>query len=435
MAHPIADFASSLHGGPSGSTRDDISARDEGQSHPTLAPPPIAHTHETGVSSDDILLQQSFREVLQFIADRSDVDLKTPIHLLADRRVHLLSEQFQPKDSFVSITTTEAVQKFVRAFEDEFQRRDITPTSLRAIKLFTIFKPAMNRPKKAELTDQDLSHFEKQTKISVRVANFLESLLQAWKHEPIPIFMIEKIGDAIVHATKTILQTLTPMLGQFVQLRRDLYLLGSSAPLDVQQKLRHAPTLGEKELFPPDMLLELDERVKRSCENSIIIQTIRKTQNAKSENYQKRPWAPNGNSRSWGRSEKVNSDPPSSPEIQQFQSPEVSPQKAEKAVPERKCHKGIPQTEMIALQKTADAQKAIPVGGRLQQFWKAWKAKGTPKRIYNWFRKGYYLSFAAMQRQEADKLLKSECPTGLLSKYGLHTEKQAALDKLVQSLL
>ena len=62
-------------------------------------------------SAEDLQMERKFRDVLQFIAYRADVDLRTPFRHLGDTRVHLLSEQFTPKSEFVSLTTTEALQQ------------------------------------------------------------------------------------------------------------------------------------------------------------------------------------------------------------------------------------------------------------------------------------------------------------------------------------
>ena len=56
--------------------------------------------------------------------------------------------------------------------------------------------------------------------------------------------MLEKIIFAIIHATKTQLQNQTALLSKIIQLRRELFMGGATASLDVQQALRHAPFLG-----------------------------------------------------------------------------------------------------------------------------------------------------------------------------------------------
>ena len=303
--------------------------------------------------------------------------------------------------------------------------------------------------KKVELTDYDLQHFEKQVRITIRVANFLESLLQAWKYGDTPECMLEKISGAIVHATKTQMQTQIALLGQLIQLRRDLFLSGATATLDVCQELRHAPILEEPHLFPQDLLTKLDDRVKRSCESSIIMQTFRKTQGQRHvDNKPQRPWTQgrNDNQRGWGRSSQSSQDvTPISPKttspflsLPKNTSPEkISPKSASDQnttgysfEPEEGWQKSLE-----ALQTLADAQAREKVGGRLKTFWRKWRDLGAPKRVYNWFRKGYFLPFSKGGRTEADRLLKQECPDFLLSRYPTGSVKQKALDKIIATLL
>ena len=395
------------------------------------------------------------------------MELKTPAHMLNDK-VHLRSEQFTQREEFVSLTTTDAVKQFVEAWWGEFQKRDVTATSQRAIKLFTIFKASGNKPslrpyfssdnqltlepltrpninvswlpqtgKKVELSDLDLQHFERQVRVGMRVANFMEALLQAWKYGDTPMFMLEKIISAIVHATKTQLQNQTALLSQIIQLRRDLFMCGATASLDVQQALRHAPFLGQLELFPTKTVAELDDKVKRSCETSLIVQTYRKSQSQQqSSQPKKRNWQrdSNDNQRGWGRSDLVNDTSFSSP------TRSVTPTVPTKPVARNPVgFEFNPTSEWVeavkALQTLSEEQKALPVGGRLKLFWKNWKDIGTAKRIYNWFRKGYRLPFLAQQKSQADSLLKLVCPDFLLSNYTNNTLKQEALTEIITKLL
>ena len=69
------------------------------------------------------------------------------------------------------------------------------------------------------------------------------------------------------------MQIQSALFSQFVQLRRDLALYGATAPIGLQQRLRHAPVLNQVELFAPDQLVELNEQVKKSYETSIMVPT------------------------------------------------------------------------------------------------------------------------------------------------------------------
>ena len=445
-------------------------SKTEGKSLNTLD---TGQSPNTPYNLDEPQIDQKFRDVLQFIADRSDVELKPPYGVQSEGRVHLLSEQFTPKTDFVSLTTTDAVRQFVLTWWAEFKKRDITPTSQRAIKTGVLFKASINKPsirpymsadstlsieplnrphinlswlpqtgKKIELTDMDLQHFEKQARITIRVSNFLEALLQAWRYGDAPQFMLEKIIGAIVHATKTQLQAQTALLCQFIQLRRDLFMAGATCALDIQQALRHAPPLESPDIFPHKLLLELDDRVKRSCETSLIVQTYRKTQNQRQYDSKPKAWAKNANEsqRGWGRS--GNS---LSPELTTVSSPPVTPP-SDKSYEVRKDdtleNTGFnhPPPEgwlnaLCELEKLAKEKRAFPVGGRLRLFWENWKAIGTPKRVYMWFRKGYRLPFAANNRELAEEMRKLDCPDFLLTHYPKGSLKHQALHKLIGELL
>ena len=197
--------------------------------------------------------------------------------------------------------------------------------------------------------------------------------------------------------------------------------------MDVQQRLRHAPVLGQTELFPSDLVSELSEQVKRSYETSIIVQTYRKTQNQRSNDQKAgRPWQSSDQNKGWPRSDcSPTTDPPVSP----------SPEQHEPTV----GVKFVPKTDWLgtvtSLQKLLDKQKAVPVGGRLRHFWQKWRELGAPKRVYNWFRRGYRLPFTRVGRVAAENMLRQDCPDYLLSKYALGSEKQLALKKLVKQLL
>jgi hypothetical protein len=164
--------------------------------------------------------------------------------------------------------------------------------------------------------------------------------------------------------------------------------------------------LGQIELFPPQLLLGLDERVKRSCESSLIIQSIKPSK----DKEQKKPWGQNGNSRSWGRSVPVLENPVSTyPVIEQIPSPSsptVIPQTPEPVtqnIENSDSHSDekriaecsnmeMPKWAMPSLlietmeklkeiQRNADAQKTEVVGGRLKFFGRSGDQKAHPKEF------------------------------------------------------
>ena len=107
--------------------------------------------------------------------------------------------------------------------------------------------------------------------------------------------MLEKIIGAIVHATKTQLQAPTALLCQFIQLRCDLFYGRYVCNRHTTSITRHAPPLNCRDLFPHKTLLEMDERAKRCCETSLIVQTYRKSQNQLQFNNKQKPWTKNVN--------------------------------------------------------------------------------------------------------------------------------------------
>ena len=288
----------------------------------------------------------------------------------------------------------------------------------------------------------DLQHFEKQARITIRVSNFLEALLQAWRYGDTPQFMFDKIISAIVHATKTQLQAQTALLCQFIQLRRDLFMTAATCSLDIQQELRHTSPLECLDLFPHDTLMRLDDRVKRSCETSLIVQTYRKTQSQRQYDSKPKPWARNANDsqRGWGRSELELScnSPPAPPSKEPPCVQKVD--QTQNSDPLQNTGFAHPPAEgwlaaLCELERLAKEKRALPVGGRLRLFWRNWKLIGTPKRVYTWFRKGYRLPFLANHRQTAEEMRKTECPDFLLTHYPKGSIKHNALNKLIGELI
>ena len=67
--------------------------------------------------------------------------------------------------------------------------------------------------------------------------------------------------------------------------------------------------------------------------------------------------------------------------------------------------------------KELEKQKLIPVGGRLERFWKAWRAIGASKKIARWMNRGYRLPFVPGGESEARQLLRETCPDFLIPSY------------------
>ena len=85
--------------------------------------------------------------------------------------------------------------------------------------------------------------------------------------------------------------------------------------------------------------------------------------------------------------------------------------------------------------KELEKQKLIPVGGRLERFWKAWRAIGASKKIARWMNRGYRLPFVPGGESEARQLLRETCPDFLIPSYPAQSEKGKALRDMMKTLL
>ena len=373
----------------------------------------------------------------------------------------------------MSLTTASAVKNLISAWWDEFKRKDVTSISQRAVKFNSVFKAKTNVPslrpylsaddefcldnpakpvaafqwlptpsKEFKLAEFDLLHMERQSRGSVRVLNFMEAVLQAYQYGDTPLMEMENIFQCMIHATKSLLQLKVAMVCQFTQMRRDIYLSNATnVSGDVLSTLRHSPVLGHPDLFKTDILLSMNKRVRDSLESSLIIQSIRVSQNHSNKKFSDKgkKWANQNNNspRDWGRSIKL---------VKPLVCPDLSLSKpfpvrvdnhvfGMEVAPPPSDSVGWQET-LTALQTLRDAQTSCPVGGRLQKFWYMWKSIGATQRVANWLRKGYRLPFVRPAGQlAADRLLSVTCPPFLIAHYKHDKEKQMSLDKIVQDML
>ena len=85
--------------------------------------------------------------------------------------------------------------------------------------------------------------------------------------------------------------------------------------------------------------------------------------------------------------------------------------------------------------KLINDQKHIPVGGKLQHFWRAWKAIQASKKVVRWARKGYRLPFIPGGEIQARSFLKQSAPPSLIPSYPPDSVKGKALSDMIDSLL
>ena len=228
--------------------------------------------------------------------------------------------------------------------------------------------------KEFKLAEFDLLHMERQSRGSVRVLNFMEAVLQAYQYGDTPLLEMENIFQCMIHATKSLLQLQVAMVCQFTQMRRDIYLSSATnVSGDVLSTLRHSPVLGHPDLFKTDVLLSMNKRVRDSLESSLIIQSIRVSQNHSNKKFSDKgkKWANQNNNspRDWGRSinlvkPKVCPDPVLSKPFHvrvdnRVFGMEVAPPPSDSV--------GWQET-LTALQALRDAQTSCAVGGDFKNF-------------------------------------------------------------------
>ena len=80
-------------------------------------------------------------------------------------------------------------------------------------------------------------------------------------------------------------------------------------------------------------------------------------------------------------------------------------------------------------------QEHIPVGGKLQHFWRAWKAIKASKKVVRWARKGYRLPFIPDGEIQARAFLRFSAPQTLIPSYAADSVKGKALSEMLTSLL
>ena len=105
------------------------------------------------------------------------------------------------------------------------------------------------------------------------------------------------------------------------------------------------------------------------------------------------------------------------------------------SIPQPLAFSGESLDDFSAERALIDAQTHIPVGGKLQFFWRHWKVIRASKRVVRWCRKGYRLPFAPLGEEGASLLLRRECPPDLVPRYPPQTPKAVALVDMMSTLL
>ena len=463
------------------------------------APPSIASSNDWSLVSEAIRqadvvdedeTSDSYATLLRMVAQYSDVEAKAKDVFKASRLVHLASEDYSPPPDSIAITLTKSIPEFINAWWREFAQKDLAGPEPRQQKWGSAFrikdtKPTLRPfipadevltvqpladppmcynwlpppPQRMHFTLHDAKYFEGLVRKSLCAINYVEASLQALPRcvdDDKPAFA--RILRGLTPAIKVLMRINTSQLCQWVQLRRDHWLEKSiQIPIEHLQQLRHARTLGIRNLFPAPVL----DEVNKQCVQNLQCSAFMNLANSSLQLHKKQKTA--GNDARSG-SQVL---PPSfarEPFVVRTGKPLVSPRKRHqraRACPEMTepvqvrrvlFSSGESYVDRDDLPLASDFQTAewevsyteavikakhhlrTPVGGRLRAYAETWHSIGASRRIIRWLSKGYKLPFLPGMQDEADKLLMQVCPTSLRIHYH-DRARHEALHNLVATLL
>ncbi len=251
-----------------------------------------------------------FREVVKLIANNADVTI-VPLGRHEKKRKLRLASDGRKDDTpgFVALTTSPGITAAVQQWMEEFHDKD-TRRAKKAVRFCEAFKcktlaPSMKTytagdkalvldalqpparkyewlaepAQRMTIWDSDVQHLERMARSMMRVLNFQEAVHQTLNvalEEPFKPEVVKKLHQCTKQATKDMVQLATSWLCTIVQLRRDGMLCYSDKiQKHHAQRLRHAPFVEDKELFPAVLLEEIDKQHTQDLTNKTMTQTLR----------------------------------------------------------------------------------------------------------------------------------------------------------------
>ena len=415
-----------------------------------------------------------FRDLIAHIAKYSEVEALPALVFPTSRVVRLPSEKASDQQQALTLSTSTALVRMIDAWMTEFALKDHGREGPRAVAFHSIFKSRENRPsvrlfksadpflsmeaaknpslsfpwivhptKRFELKEGDMLHFESQVRTTLRALNFCDASLQAAQHPEIAPDEKEAIEARLPLAIRTMALLQTAMLGQIIQLRRDRYLaLMKGIELDELRRLRHAKLSISNELFDSELLKEINDFARATWHNSAMLHvagmasTPRRSQSqggSQQTNAKKHKGKKDGSGQ-WPRSVApvklpAPLDQSVTTSVLPSTSPPVSPPSISTPLPVDFSR----QLEQLQCQRKL--QDSLPVGGRLLQFWQAWRAIDASRKVVRWFREGYRLPFIENGRNLAAQWFTRASPPHLMPNYSGDPLKQAALLEMIEDLL
>ena len=265
---------------------------------------------EQGDSQEDT--EFPFKDVIRLIARKSEADIKDVQTKAQKRKLTLLSDENteEPAD-YAALTTASGIVAGVDAWFEEFFERDVTNAKGKPVRYKDMFRSkvlrpalktykegdtrvrlaALDKPKKSyswlptpskrhSISDQDLQYFEELARGGLRVVSFKELVNQALNASLADRGSdAERLHRCSKEANKELLRIFTCLLGTCTQMRRDDVVSRIQDTLTTAQRarLRHADVVTETELFPPELLDELDKEFQSTLTTKAMQHTLRNT--------------------------------------------------------------------------------------------------------------------------------------------------------------
>ena len=467
--------------------------------------------------------RRQFLEFMSTVATFADVSVEKKQESVRTRSVVLSSKNRDAQPDSLAFTTTPALFKMCKAWWSEFEERDGDAVSPQ-VKLRSLFRGSMSRniarmyespdnllrldapsappagypwlpipTTRVEIEERDVRFLESTARLALRASNFSEVLLQAWDASLEDVDLHLRMKKCLSSVVKTFMQTQVAITNGCLQLRRDHYLTSAKGlSADAVARLRHAPALKEKKLFPPELLKDVDELNQKQIQTKAFLRFATAST--------PRPRASRGRGKSDGdlrtgyhtTSTRHAQDPHQSSWYGRFYRASAIPVPVASCPPQKRggggtkfpinCSNRVatqvvsaressvqpavtasvtlsssvtpsaltvtPSTGSTQAPRLASAvpssfheeaealavMQRIPVGGRLQFFWRRWRALGASKRVSRWLRRGYRLPFAPLGEASARALFRTSCPPALVVSYANPVKMRALLD-LVETLL
>ena len=265
---------------------------------------------EQGDSQEDT--EFPFKDVIRLIARKSEADIKDVQTKAQKRKLTLLSDENteEPAD-YAALTTAEGIVTAVDAWFEEFFDRDVKNDKGKPVRYKDMFRSKLLRPalktykegdtrirltpldkpkktyswlptssKRHSITDQDLQYVEELARGGLRVVSFKELVNQALNASLADKGLdAERLHRCSKEANKELLRIFTCLLGTCTQMRRDDVISRIQDTLTTSQRarLRHADVVTETELFPPELLQELDKEFQSTLTTKAMQHTLRNT--------------------------------------------------------------------------------------------------------------------------------------------------------------